>query len=89
LNFHSKQVVRGALTNGHEWIFLLVKFNNDRNGASFMKSCVINLDTYSDGKDGPQVMARPSPDLIAGILSHWMQNSFVELANDDWFEVEA
>jgi len=84
-----KQVVRGALTNGRDWIFLLVKLNDDRNGASFMQSDIIHLNTHQEGLSGPQVMTRPFPDLIAGILSHWMQNSFVELARDDWFEVEA
>ncbi|KIL59052.1 hypothetical protein M378DRAFT_180985 [Amanita muscaria Koide BX008] len=84
-----KQVVRGALTNGREWIFLLVKLNDDRNGASFMQSDIIHLNTQQEGLSGPQVMIRPFPDLIAGILSHWMQNSLVELASDDWFEVEA
>jgi hypothetical protein len=84
-----KQVIRGALTNGREWIFLLVKLNDDRNGASFMQSDIIHLNTQQERLSGPQVMIRPFPDLIAGILSHWMQNSFVELASDDWFEVEA
>jgi hypothetical protein len=36
--YHGKQVVRGALTNGREWIFLILKLNDDRNGASFMQS---------------------------------------------------
>src|SRR6266550_9061513 len=102
--YHSKQVVRGALTNGREWIFLLVKLNDDRNGASFMQSDIIHLNTQQEKLSGPQVMIRPFPDLIAGILSHWvsltqsaywivvrvecqMQNSFVELASDDWFKV--
>jgi len=84
-----KQVVRGALTNGREWIFLLVKLNDDRNGASFMRSEIIQLEMQREGLRGPHLMTRPFPDLIAGILSHWIQNSFVELASDDWFEVEA
>jgi hypothetical protein len=70
--YHSKQVVRGALTNGREWIFLILKLNDDRNGASFMRSNIIHLDTHSEVLGGPQVMTRPSPDLIAGILSHWV-----------------
>ncbi|KAG5649663.1 hypothetical protein H0H81_002594 [Sphagnurus paluster] len=81
-----KQVVRGALTNGREWIFLLVKLNDDRNEASFMRSQIIHLARQQEGLRGPRVMTHPYPDLIAGILSHWMQNSFVELASDDWFE---
>ncbi|KAK2463859.1 hypothetical protein APHAL10511_004164 [Amanita phalloides] len=85
----NKQVVRGALTNGREWIFLLVKLNDDGNGASFMQSDIIHLNVRQEVLSGPQVMIRPFPDLIAGILSHWMQNSFVELASDDWFQVEA
>jgi hypothetical protein len=72
-HFISKQVVRGALTNGREWIFLLVKLNDNGNGASFMQSDIIHLYVQQEGlSGGPQVMIRPFPDLIAGILSHWV-----------------
>jgi len=54
-----------------------------------VQSDIIHLYTQQEELSGPQVMIRPFPDLSAGILSHWMQNSFVELASDDWFTVEA
>jgi hypothetical protein len=38
-----------------------------------MQSDIIHLYVQQEGlSGGPQVMIRPFPDLIAGILSHWV-----------------
>ncbi|KAG2339270.1 hypothetical protein BDR05DRAFT_629709 [Suillus weaverae] len=42
---------------------------------------------YYEDPDGRLVIPGPWPDLIAAILSNWIQNSFVDLKSDDWFEV--
>ncbi|KAH8981792.1 hypothetical protein EDB86DRAFT_3130584 [Lactarius hatsudake] len=82
-----KKVLRGALTNGHDWIFLLVKLNDDYEGASYQQSTIIQLETPR-GLDGQLVIREPWPDLIAAILSYWIENSFAnsDLEGDDWFE---
>ncbi len=66
-----KKVLRGVLTNGHKWIFLLIKLNNDYDGASYQQSSVVQLYTTKD-PNGLLVIHEPWPDLIAAILSHWV-----------------
>ncbi|KAI9441535.1 hypothetical protein H4582DRAFT_2073709 [Lactarius indigo] len=82
-----KKVLHGALTNGHDWIFLLVKLNDDYDGASYQESAMIQLQTTRD-LDDQLVIHKPWPDLIAGILSDWIKSSFADsgLEGDDWFE---
>lgn len=81
-----KKVIRGALTNGREWIFIFIKFNDDYDGASCQRSSIVKFDTMSDS-NGRLVIIGSWPDIIAAILLHWIQNSFVDLTSDDWFEV--
>ena len=68
LPFLRNKVVRGALTNGHNWIFLLVKLTDDYEGASYKQSNVICLEVYQN-LDLQQVS---QPDLIAAIVLHWV-----------------
>ncbi|KIJ51002.1 hypothetical protein M422DRAFT_204014 [Sphaerobolus stellatus SS14] len=81
-----KKVLRGALTNGRDWIFLLMKFNDNYDGASYMHSPVIQLTTTKD-LNGRVVISEPWPNLIAAILLYWIENSFEDFGNDDWFEL--
>ncbi|KAI0248035.1 hypothetical protein BJV78DRAFT_849657 [Lactifluus subvellereus] len=80
-----KKVLRGALTNGRDWIFLLIKLNDDYDGASYKQSVVVEPGTTKN-LDGQPVILEPWPDLIATSLSHWIENSSVDLGSDDWFE---
>jgi hypothetical protein len=66
-----KQVLRGALTNGRDWIFLLIKLDDDYDGASYKQSLPVKLNIMKHPDDQP-VILRPYPDLIAAILSHWV-----------------
>ncbi|KAG1727127.1 hypothetical protein EDB19DRAFT_1750969 [Suillus lakei] len=85
--FLQKKVLRGALTDGHDWMFLFIKFNDNYDGASYQQSRLLKLRATKDVDDRP-VIHRPWADLIAAILSYWVQNSFEDLGSDDWFEVE-
>jgi len=38
-----KYVLRGALANGHDWIFLLIKIKDNFEGASFKQSGIISF----------------------------------------------
>jgi hypothetical protein len=60
-----KRVLRGALTNGRDWIFLLIKLNDDYHGASYQQSSMVQLTTIGR-------VVTPEPDLIAGILAYWV-----------------
>ena len=79
LPFLRNEVVRGALTNGHDWIFLLVRLMNDYEGASYKQSDVIHLEVMQN-LDFQQVS---QPDLIAAILLHWV-NSFYSPVIELW-----
>jgi hypothetical protein len=66
-----KKIVRGALTNGREWTFLLIKLNDDYDGGSYKQSSVIKLST-TQSLSGELAITEPWPDLIAAILLHWV-----------------
>jgi len=83
--FLQTKFVRGALTNGREWIFLHLKFTDDYEGASYSQSPIIKW-TATENLDGVGEVLRPWPDLIAAILADWIENSFVGIGSDDWFE---
>jgi len=69
--FHPrKKVLCGTLTNGHDWIFLLIKLNDNYNEASYMQSDVVSMPGKSP--DGELILG-PWPDLIAAILLHWVR----------------
>lgn len=68
-----KKVLRGALTNGRDWIFLLITLTDDYDGASYKQSAVVRLRT-TESLDGQLVNPGPWPDLIAAILSYWVSS---------------
>ncbi|KAG1789301.1 uncharacterized protein HD556DRAFT_1447150 [Suillus plorans] len=57
-----RRILRGALTNGFEWIFLIMMFADDYNGASLHRSRRLCRDTLG---------AHTWHDLIAAILAYW------------------
>ncbi|KAH9039945.1 hypothetical protein EDB84DRAFT_1267678 [Lactarius hengduanensis] len=61
----NKRVLRGALTNGQEWVFLVIVPNGD--GAKYWHSLVIKP-TNPQPTGNTWVWS----DLVAGILSHWV-----------------
>jgi hypothetical protein len=71
LQYLRKKVLCGALTNGHDWIFLLVKLDNNYDGASYKQFCVVWLRTI-ESLNGQVVILKLWPNLIAGILVYWV-----------------
>jgi len=96
-----KDICRGALTNGTEWIFLILYLNANGEGATYKQSPLVAL-TYETRVFDSSRIKEPGPDVIAGILSCWVsgtsqrlndttnakqiQKSFSDLGDDDWFE---
>ncbi|KAG9317915.1 hypothetical protein JVU11DRAFT_2147 [Chiua virens] len=83
--------IRGALTTGIKWHFVVVDLNADSDGA---KSWVSELIEWKwKTKRGPisrerlveETSDESDPALIAGILSSWIPESFVEFDGDQWF----
>ena len=71
LQYLRKKVLRGALTNGYDWVFILVKLNDNYDGASYKHSIPVNFSTTAS-PDGQVVIPKPWPDVIAGILVYWV-----------------
>ena len=59
-----KKVVRGVLSNGSEWLFIILRLNKNGKGGGYMASRHIMT--------GPGVRYHIKSDIIAGILAHWV-----------------
>ncbi|TDL20238.1 hypothetical protein BD410DRAFT_773183 [Rickenella mellea] len=80
----NKRTIRGTLSNGRQWIFIILTLNHDSQGGSFTRSDIVDFDTKKD-INGNLKIHRPWPDTIAAILSHWIERSFSEIDENDWF----
>jgi len=66
-----KTHIRGTLTNGYEWLFLVLNVNSNGKGTSYR----ISDRSYSAAPQETGVnMVIPDmpPDMIAGILASWL-----------------
>jgi len=77
-------VIRGVITCGTAWRFVIVT----NASTSYAASEVFNVDEDaahpSDGVDGVvRINQRDCTDLIAGALTFWLRHSFEGLTNDD------
>ncbi|KAF8176082.1 hypothetical protein BJ912DRAFT_930803 [Pholiota molesta] len=81
------KAIRGAVTNGRGWIFLLLNFNDNYDGVYYLYSAVVRL-TATYGPNGTNKILKRFANVIAGVLLHWIINSFSSVGTDDWFEVE-
>ncbi|KAI0723064.1 hypothetical protein C8Q76DRAFT_794042 [Earliella scabrosa] len=79
-----KSHIRGALTTGHKWLFIVVDINADGDGASYWISDVLEWRVNSKGTFEFST-EEGNPALIAGILGSWIQRSFQEFNGDEWF----
>lgn len=75
-----RRIIRGALTNGHEWIFFFLRLNEGGSGGEYFQSKGINL--MRGGETG---ISREDSSLIAAIIADWILHSHNEIGNDDYF----
>jgi len=64
-----KGILRGAITDGHEWMFLILYLNKNGIGGIYSTSPIFKIQisaTY------PFQVLSPEPDIIAGIIAHWV-----------------
>jgi hypothetical protein len=59
------------LTNGRKWIFLIVYLEKDGDGGKYKQSFQLDFDMR-------QEKVQANPDVIAGVLSHWVSDRFLE-----------
>lgn len=71
----SKRYIRGALTSGYEWLFLVLAVDPDGRRGSYRISprphSVAPQDTGGD-----LIISDQMPDMIAGILATWVCRLF-------------
>ncbi|KAJ7126074.1 hypothetical protein C8R44DRAFT_780994 [Mycena epipterygia] len=76
-----KNTVRGALTNGNEWFFIILQLNaNEQPGATYRHTLPLAIVSTVPSRTAPA-----GADLIAGILSFWIQHGSEDIQEDDWF----
>jgi len=72
----SKSHIRGALTTGNNWHFIVVDLNTDGDGAQYWVSELIEWKTKRGGTSRERFVQATSdesdPALVAGILSSWV-----------------
>ncbi|KAF9017571.1 hypothetical protein BDZ89DRAFT_1074750 [Hymenopellis radicata] len=79
-------VLRGALTNGCDWVFLILSRNSNGLGATYKESAVISLMERDRIFSSRQIL-EPWPDVIALLLSTWIQRRFTDFGEEDWLIV--
>ena len=75
----SKSHIRGALTTGDKWHFIVVDLNADGDGAQYWLSELIEWKTKRGGTSRERFAQATSdesdPALVAGILSSWVSTN--------------
>jgi len=64
-----KKITRGALTNGHEWIFVILDLGEDGNVGTYVRSPIIKIQV---SENYPYRVLSPGPDIVTGILAYWV-----------------
>ncbi|KAJ2912169.1 hypothetical protein MD484_g8246, partial [Candolleomyces efflorescens] len=75
-----KTSIRGAVTNGVEWIFLILTLGNSGGGTYIQSDIVHNIPTFTKG------VSAQGTSLISSIIAYWMIHSHEEFnADSDYF----
>ncbi|KAF8901393.1 hypothetical protein CPB84DRAFT_1777743 [Gymnopilus junonius] len=72
-----KNIVRGALTDGRSWIFVIFKVNEAGGGTYYCTNRIRVIDFFGH-------ISKEQCDLIAGIIAHWIDKSHQDLDESDW-----
>ena len=68
------EVVRGAISNGYQWAFIILQLNENGKGGKYMITPEIEI---SFKNKFPNHVTNREPDIIAGILAHWVCRCFL------------
>ncbi|KAF7439838.1 hypothetical protein PC9H_000175 [Pleurotus ostreatus] len=79
----NKKIIRGALTNGRAWLFLILKVLPDGRGGEYSVSKEISIMT--PGVDFTLEVNSNSCAQISVIIASWIENSFKDLDSSDWY----
>ncbi|KAJ3546232.1 hypothetical protein NMY22_g2134 [Coprinellus aureogranulatus] len=77
-----KKTIRGVLSNGCKWIFLILTLNEDGDGGGYVASEAASILV------GFSEVSKEMVSLVAGILAHWVVHSHDPLnADEDFFDI--
>lgn len=71
LKSHRQIVFQGALTDGFQWVFVILYLNNDGSGATYRYSGIIDV-YYKFPQLGHGFPGEHGPDVIAGMVLYWV-----------------
>ena len=69
-SWYNVQIVRGAISNGREWAFILLRLNENGKGGTYEVSPPTAI---AFGSDYPNHVTNCGPDIVAGVLAHWVR----------------
>ena len=72
--FSRAEIVRGAISNGYQWAFIILQLNENGKGGKYTISPEIEIDFENKF---PNHVADHGPDIIAGVLAHWVCPCFL------------
>ncbi len=75
LSLCSQKFLRGALTNGHEWIFIIIRVNQDAPGGKFKISPLLTLYVAQNAGGEDVQVDKFSADRITAVLSYWVSSN--------------
>jgi hypothetical protein len=78
-----KKFVRGTVTDGQNWIFLVLKMDANGVGAKYSQSKRIRLMTITPPIN--EYITREMCRVISGILLYWIEHSNEDIEENDWF----
>ncbi|KAF9490987.1 hypothetical protein BDN71DRAFT_1510808 [Pleurotus eryngii] len=86
ITYPEKPLLRGTLTNGFIWIFIIVYLDDAPSaGGTYRVSVPVSFAATRAAELYHVPETDPAPNLISGILTHWLEHSFDDIGEDDWF----
>ncbi|KAL0958125.1 hypothetical protein HGRIS_000293 [Hohenbuehelia grisea] len=79
-----KSRLRGTITNGFTWIFIIV-YLNDTDGGTYSVSQPLAFSVSQANELYHIPETDKMPNLISAILTYWLEHSFDDIREDDWF----
>ncbi|KAF9548277.1 hypothetical protein CPC08DRAFT_346771 [Agrocybe pediades] len=78
-----KKIVRGALTNGWEWLWIILEVSPSGGGGRYSLSQPITVQGPSD--TGEKVIYPKAVSRVASVLAHWMLHGSEDLTECDYY----
>ncbi|KAL0952597.1 hypothetical protein HGRIS_006852 [Hohenbuehelia grisea] len=79
-----KTQLRGTITNGFTWIFVIV-YLNDTGGGTYSISWPLAFSIAQANELYHVPEMDKMPNLISAVLTYWLERSFEDIEQDDWF----